>query len=196
MDRDGAVLRRLDAILPSGLVLDVGAGNGYTAERLVNGDRRVVPVEPASGMIRRDRCLPWVRGFAQELPFKPGSFDAAYATWAYFFPSSGYGPDGLAELHRIVRRGGPLLIIDNAGGDEFCSLFNRDIASDPGWWREKGFDCELVKTSFKFDSLAQAEELLAFYWKGNGRRNGAEPTKQIGFNVAVFSSRSSGWGRI
>ena len=66
MDRDGVVVRRLDALLPPGAVLDVGAGDGHTAIRLARRDRRVVPLEPAAGMIDRGKPLPWVRGVAQE----------------------------------------------------------------------------------------------------------------------------------
>ena len=65
MDRDGKVIAWLDELLPDGLVLDVGAGDGFTAERLARPGRSVVPLEPAAGMIARERRLPWVRGVAQ-----------------------------------------------------------------------------------------------------------------------------------
>ena len=34
MDKDGVVIEHLDQILPPGLVIDIGAGNGYTAALL------------------------------------------------------------------------------------------------------------------------------------------------------------------
>ncbi|MGH2525853.1 MAG: class I SAM-dependent methyltransferase [Actinomycetota bacterium] len=90
MDPAGLVIDALDRRLPDrGLVLDVGAGDGFSAERLTTGSRRVVPMEPLVGMIRRERDLPWVRGDAELLPFRDGSFADAYATWAYFFSRNG-----------------------------------------------------------------------------------------------------------
>jgi SAM-dependent methyltransferase len=78
MDPGGRVIDALDRRLPDrGLVLDVGVGDGFSAERLTTGSRRVVPMEPAVGMIRRERDLPWVRGDAELLPFRDGSFAAA-----------------------------------------------------------------------------------------------------------------------
>ena len=191
MDRDGLVIRRLDELLPSGLVLDVGAGDGFTAERLTRSDRRVVPLEPAAGMVARERRLPWVRGVAQELPFRDGAFAAAYATWAYFFPGIGHGDAGLAELHRVVRPGGLLAMVDNACGDEFLALAEDPTAtaSDPDWWAARGFEREVIRTAFRFDNLDEMRELFALYFGERGRR---ETRLEFGYKVAVYLARSRG----
>lgn len=190
MDRDGIVIRHLDALLPSGAVLDVGAGDGFTADRLTRPARRVIPLEPAAGMIDRARPLPWVRGVAQALPFRAGAFAGAYATWAYFFPSIGHGPAGLRELHRTVLPGGPLVMVDNAGDDEFSALGGQATeTSDPAWWRDQGFDAQMLTTAFRFDSLEEATELLGFYF-GEGGRAGAK--LEIEYKIAVYVARSRG----
>ena len=86
MDRAGRVIRFLDETLPEhSPVLDVGAGDGFTAEALTTPSRTVVALEPSAGMIRAERPLRWCRGKAQALPFADASFEGAYATWAYFF---------------------------------------------------------------------------------------------------------------
>ena len=87
MDRPGLVLAVLDRALPErGLVLDIGAGDGFTAERLSTLARRIVPMEPAEGMRRPGRAgMAWTAGEAERLPFRTGAFAAAYATWAFFF---------------------------------------------------------------------------------------------------------------
>ncbi len=195
MDRDGAVLRRLDDLLPRGdrdrpaLVLDTGAGDGYTADRLTRPDRRVVALEPAAGMLERGRALPWVRGAAQGLPFRGGALDAAYATWAYFFPELGHGDAGLAEWHRVVRPGGTLVFVDNAGDDAFSALGDQAIASDPAWWAARGFVADIVATSFRFDTLDEARALLGFYFGDRGR---GVSELEIGYRVAVYTARSRG----
>jgi ubiquinone/menaquinone biosynthesis C-methylase UbiE len=187
MDRDGVLVSHLDSHLGSGRVLDVGAGNGHTARLLTSATRRVVPVEPAMAMIGGGNGLPFARGVAQELPFTSNTFNAAYATWAYFFPTVGYGEAGLAELDRVVRKGGVILICDNAGDDAFCAMFQRDISSDHDWWRRAGFGVEVLNTAFRFRSLEEAAELLDFYSSFNGRSAGAQVRTDIEFKIAVYS---------
>ena len=135
-------------------------------------------------MIRRERRLPWVRGAAQDLPFYDGSLAAAYATWAYFFPEIGHGDFGLEELHRAVRPDGPLLMVDNVGEDEF-SAYGDDpaaVGSNPAWWASRGFEREIVHTSFRFDDLEEARTLLGFYF---GERGRTEARLAIGYDVAI-----------
>jgi SAM-dependent methyltransferase len=51
------------------------------------------------------------RGDVQDLPFDDGSFDCAVAAWMLY-----HVPDldrGLAELHRVLRRGGRLVAVTN-----------------------------------------------------------------------------------
>lgn len=189
MDRDGALIAHLDSRLPEGSVLDVGAGDGFTARRLKTSSREVIPLEPSAGMIGDGRDLPFVRGLAQDLPFDANAFDAAYATWAYFFPSAGYGSAGIRELNRVVRDGGEILICDNAGSDAFCGLFERDISSDSEWWRRAGFEVEIVESTFRFATTAEASELLTYYWRLNGRTKGAAVSTEIEYRIAVYSTR-------
>ena len=192
MDRDGVVIQELNATLPVGRVLDVGAGDGFTAVRLARPDRPVVPLEPAAGMVDRGKPLPWVRGVAQALPFRDGAFAGAYATWAYFFPAMGHGDAGLAELHRVVAPGGPLVMVDNAGDDAFTALASPDadrLGSDAAWWQERGFARRVVETAFRFDSVEEAQELLGFYFGEAGARY---PGTEVGYRVAVFVGRSRG----
>ncbi len=196
MDKDGVVTEYLDQILPSGLAIDIGAGNGYTAASLTKSNRRVIPYEPSNSMIDRNQSLPWVRGIAQELPFRSNSFEGAYATWAYFFPAIGYGEEGLKELIRVVKPQGPICIVDNAGNDAFCGLFKRDISSDSSWWHNRDFDSHILETSFKFDSIEEAQELLSFYWTLNGRKPGGEVDIEIEYKVIVFTGRSGNISKV
>ena len=185
MDRDGLVIQHLDQELPSGLVLDVGAGNGFTAIRLCSSERTVVALEPDPAMADPSLPLVWVQGVAQDLPFHDDTFHAAYATWAFFFDGVSDIDKGLSELERVVKHGGKLIIVDNAGDDEFCSLASTNIASNRLWWRNRGFEDTLIPTSFRFDSLDEARRLLGFYF-GDGVAS-SNRKKVIEYNVVAYS---------
>ena len=188
MDRDGLVLAALDRMLPSGRVLDVGAGDGFTAARLRSG-RTVVALEPSVGMIARIDDLTWVRGEAEHLPFGDGSFDGAYATWAYFFSKDWDPTPGIAELDRVVRPGGQLAIVDNLGGDDFCAMAEADISADPDFWAGQGFAREPIDTAFRFDDLQEARRLLGFFF---GERGVTGAALAVPFRVGLFHRQSRG----
>ena len=65
MDRDGVLIQYLDDHLPNGLVVDIGAGNGFTAAKLDSRDRKVVACEPSAGLTNSDVSVNWLRGSAQ-----------------------------------------------------------------------------------------------------------------------------------
>lgn len=192
MDRPGRVIAHLDARLPErGLVVDIGAGDGHTAELLQRSERHVVPVEPSVEMIhsRGRDTLSWVRGDAARLPFGSGAFQGAYATWAYFFSRDWDPTPGLNELHRIVEPGGPLLIVDNLGSDEFTALASTDITADPGYWADRGFGCQAIDTFFEFETLDDARRLLGLYFGDAGTAGAAT---RLSYRVGLFHGRSHG----
>lgn len=187
MDRAGLVVDALDRLLPrDGRVLDIGAGDGFTASALSNGSRSIVSLEPSAGMVSRARSLPWVRGDAEALPLSTGSFTAAYATWAYFFPSVHPIEAGVLEAERVVARGGVLALVNNLGDDEFCGLSSQEVHEQREPFEALGFSVEVVETSFEFESLEQARELLGFYF-GDSGREGAR--LRLGYRVGLFHKR-------
>ncbi|MEV4596636.1 methyltransferase domain-containing protein [Amycolatopsis sp. NPDC049253] len=114
-----AVLARL-APRPGERVLDVGSGPGYLLEslaRAVGASGAAHGLDPSGAMnelaVARTRELTWVsvdEGDAGTLPYAEGSFDAAVSTQVYeYVPDV---PGALAELRRVLRPGGRVLILD------------------------------------------------------------------------------------
>ena len=108
-------------------VLDIGCGTGFHLPGFAESATRVIGVEPHADLIAlaRRRCAGLAdvevrAGVASALPVDAASVDVAHARWAYFF-GPGTEP-GLAELDRVMRRGGTAFIIDN---DVSRSTFSR-----------------------------------------------------------------------
>ncbi len=103
-------------------------------------------------------------GAAQALPVPAASVDVAHARWAYFF-GPGCEP-GLAELARVLRRGGTAFIIDNdATRSTFGGWFRRWLtAYDPmaveRFWTRQGFAREPLDIRWVFDRRADLAAVL------------------------------------
>jgi SAM-dependent methyltransferase len=116
---DPRIARAIDSALGNAASLvNVGAGAGSYEP----SDRRVVAVEPSAEMIRQrpSDAAPVVRGVAEHLPFRDGTFDAGLAVLTVHHWTDAAA--GLAELRRVSRRRIVLLTWDP------------DPASRPGFW--------------------------------------------------------------
>jgi ubiquinone/menaquinone biosynthesis C-methylase UbiE len=173
VDPDGAIeaaIRRRRSWAGAS-VLDVGCGTGYHLPRFAAEAARVVGVEPHRSLVdqARRRCarLPQVevrQGTAQDLPVPDASVDVVHARWAYFF-GPGCEP-GLAELSRVVRRGGAAFVIDN---DATRSTFGRwfraafpayDPAEVERFWAIHGWQREAVDMRWRFERRQDFEAVV------------------------------------
>jgi SAM-dependent methyltransferase len=152
-------------------VLDVGCGTGFHLPRLAATAATVVGVEPHGDLVaiarRRTRRLTHVsvhQGTAQALPLPDASVDVAHARWAYFF-GPGCEP-GLAELARVVRRGGTAFVVDNdPTRSTFGSWFRRgypdvDPAAAERFWSRQGWTRVPVDMRWSFSSRADLEAVV------------------------------------
>ena len=115
-------MRVLDMLSPKPgeRVIDIGVGPGLLAHdlaRLVGDTGRIVGLDMAPAMIKMARtrlaALPQaecVAGDATALDFPEGVSDAAVSTQVYEYVAD--MPKALAELHRVLRPGGRVLILD------------------------------------------------------------------------------------
>lgn len=184
MDREGKAINYLNENLPTGNILDVGAGNGFTAEKLRQKDRSLVAMEPDENMADQNKNLIWADGIAQNIPFHTNTFSAVYSTWAFFFDGITDINDGLREVERVCKPGGKIIIIDNYGNDEFCSLSPRNITNNVGDWVKRGFDYHIIETAFIFDTVEEARKLLTFYFGENG--NNVDKT-EIEYKIVAYT---------
>jgi len=131
-DPEGAIeaAMRAQASWSGRTFLDLGCGTGFHLPRWAADAATVIGVEPHPDLVamarRRTRRLPTVavhQGTAQAVPLPDASVDVVQVRWAYFF-GPGCEP-GLAELDRVVRRGGIAFVVDN---DATRSTFG-------GWFR-------------------------------------------------------------
>ena len=101
-------------------ILDVGCGTGQFASRVKRAlpHARVWGVDLVADMLEKGRprwrhhagdVLP-VQGDSERLPFASGSFD--FVTCANSFHHYPHQDRAVAEMHRVLRPGGRLLIID------------------------------------------------------------------------------------
>ncbi len=118
-------------------VLDAGAGSGRASLECVRcGAERVYAVDPSPGLLRllkrkliladsADRILPR-KGRFRELPLEDNCVDIALSCSAFTADPEQGGEEGLAELQRVTRAGGKIVII-----------WPRE--SDRQWLTERGF---------------------------------------------------------
>ena len=108
LGRDGAWRRAAIRRLPTGRILDLGAGTGAANEEF--GDREVVALDPALSMLALNPVTMRVAGSGERLPFADRVFDAAFS--AFVFRNLDSIPATLEQVHRVLRSGGALGVVD------------------------------------------------------------------------------------
>ncbi|MGH2514711.1 MAG: class I SAM-dependent methyltransferase [Ktedonobacterales bacterium] len=116
------IFMHLEPLLRDQEVLDAGAGSGRaTVECLRYGARHVYAVEPSPGLLRllegklarsvaHERVTP-LRGRFDALPLPDDSVDVSLSCSAFTADAEHGGDAGLAELRRVTRAGGYIVLI-------------------------------------------------------------------------------------
>lgn len=91
-------------------VLDLGCGKGRFASRLLERGANVVGLDPSHSMLAHGGGFARVRGSGRRLPFPTGGFEAAISVEV--LQHVGSPAPILREVHRVLRPGGRVLILD------------------------------------------------------------------------------------
>ena len=108
LGQDQAWRMRAVSQLPTGRLLDLGAGTGAANE--IFGRFDVVALDPAPEMLARNSAPRRVVAVGEALPFRAGSFDAVFS--AYVVRNLDSLDATLGEINRILRPGGRAGIVD------------------------------------------------------------------------------------
>lgn len=171
-DPDGLVLaamRRL-ASWRGKVLVDLGCGSGYWLPGYAAEAATVIGVEPDPELLRlarRRNCPAAVLpGSAEHLPLADASADVVHARFAYFWPPH-CGP-GLAEVLRVLKPGGTLVVVDNdQRSGEFAALLREAANPAQGqadvtdaWWARRGAVRVTVASRWQFTNRADFEAVL------------------------------------
>src|SRR5262245_46815868 len=118
LQRWGLVGLRAETIrqLPAGRILEIGAGTGLNFVHYPP-DARGVAGEFSREMLKiastkdRPRGVELLQNRAEDLPFEDDSFDGAFATLVFCSVESPL--KGFAELRRVVRPGGTVILLEH-----------------------------------------------------------------------------------
>jgi SAM-dependent methyltransferase len=187
-----------------GTVLDIGCGTGFHLPRFAATADHVIGVEPHPPLVttarRRVSALaPLIRsridvreGTAQRLPVQTRGADVVHARWAYFF-GPGCEP-GLAEVRRVLRRGGTAFVIDNdASRSTFGGWFRESLPSyDPAaverFWARQGWSRRSLDVRWEQPTRADFEAVVRIEFAADlaGRILARHPGTTVDYAVNLF----------
>jgi ubiquinone/menaquinone biosynthesis C-methylase UbiE len=176
LDPDGHVLAAMRNLAPwdGRVIVDLGCGTGFWLPVYAADASRVIGVEPDPALraraAGRTSDLPAVQllpGSAEHLPLPDRSADVVHARFAYFLTPG--GDAGLAEVLRVLRPGGSLVVVDNDHHwGQFAELLAAASSSRPAsgsktidnWWRDRGATRHAVRSEWRFASRADLRAVL------------------------------------
>lgn len=173
LDPRGLVLDAMRTSAPwaGRTLLDLGCGSGFWLPGYAGEAAVTIGVEPDPTLLplarQRDPRVEVLAGSAEHIPLPDASVDVVHARFAYFFPPA--CEPGLAEVLRVLRPGGALVVVDNdQRAGQFAELLARlpwAEKQDPGratddWWARRGAERTEVMSEWRFDTRADFEAVL------------------------------------
>lgn len=185
IDPDRKVLAALERIVPLAgkRIADVGTGIGHYPMLLARRTGRTYGVEsdPVLLDVARKRAdashqpnLRIVEGGLDQLPLRDEAVDVVLCGLIEADDSS---LPGIAELLRILRPGGRLVVIGYYGRDQVATLLEPEVVAQAqeatqrrtGWWLRHGFRIKVVHSRLDISDPGTALELLPRLYGERGR---------------------------
>ena len=181
-DNEQNIFRALDQIRPlAGLdVVEFGAGTGRLTCMLApvvgsiqafDASQHMLDVAVAN--LERSGLRNWRAAVAdhRSVPVADGAADLAIAGWSICYTVVWY-PDSwrdelrtaLAEMRRVLRPGGTLIILETLGTGYTTPHPPEELSAYYAALAEAGFSSTWIRTDYRFASPDEAEELTRFFF--------------------------------
>ncbi len=181
-DYQGNILPALQQIRPfSGLtVVELGAGTGRLTRLLAPLVQQIHAFDLSAHMLRlgrqqnhSDAPPTWSVADNRQLPLKNKTADVVIAGWSLghsvdWYPQSWQQEIGqaLAEMKRVVRPGGCLILLETLGtGQETPHPPTAGLAAFYHWLQTAhGFNHTWIRTDYRFETAEHAAQLTRFFF--------------------------------
>lgn len=181
-DHQGSILKALREIAPleNRLVLDLGAGTGRLACLLAPHVSRIRAFDVSEEMLRVCKQKFTASGLSnwqvdladhRKLPVPDQSADLAVSGWSVSYLAV-WNPNTwreemeswLGEMKRVLRPGSFIVLFESLGTGNESPIKLEHLKDFYPWLDEAGFQNKWIRTDYKFESLAEAEELSRFFF--------------------------------
>jgi ubiquinone/menaquinone biosynthesis C-methylase UbiE len=181
-DYQGNILKTLQEITPleNRLVLDLGAGTGRLACLLAPHVAYVRAFDISEEMLRvcKEKFIAsgltnWQVELAdhRKLPVEDASADLVVSGWSVSYLAV-WNPDTwreqleiwLGEMKRVLRPNNHIVLFESLGTGNESPIHLEHLKDYYPWLDEAGFQRKWIRTDYKFESLAEAEELSRFFF--------------------------------
>ena len=181
-DYQGNILRTLNKVVPfAGLtVADFGAGTGRLAcllaplvNRVYAFDRSPHMLSVAAEKLQRSGLENWQVAVSDHraMAMKTGVADVALSGWSVWYvvlENPGSWEEELAralgEMQRVVRPGGTLVLLESLGTGHEQPDPPAELLPYYAYLKERGFRRDWIRTDYRFNSKAEAEESVRFFF--------------------------------
>ena len=181
-DKDGNLLPAIQSIVSLTRidVVELGAGTGRLSTMMAPLVRSLYAFDASDAMLAlaesKLRALGlsnWQTQLAdhRQIPLPDQCADLVISGWSICYLNDKQRADwqtpfeqALAEMKRLLRPGGTILIIETEGTGVSTPQPPNSMRRYLGWLREQGFAFEWTRTDYKFVSWEEARALVPFFF--------------------------------